>query len=41
VDDLKLESLSNNIKALALYNSADMIAEEVYKLAVEYKKQRN
>ena len=41
VDDSKLESLSNNIKALALYNSADMIAEEVYKLAIEYKKQGN
>ena len=36
-DDLKLESLSGNVKMLALHNSADVIAEEVYKLAVEYK----
>ena len=36
-DNLKLESLSGNVKMLALHNSADVIAEEVYKLAVEYK----
>jgi UDP-N-acetylglucosamine--N-acetylmuramyl-(pentapeptide) pyrophosphoryl-undecaprenol N-acetylglucosamine transferase len=37
VDDEKLKSLSENVKMLALHNSADVIAEEVYKLAIEYK----
>ncbi len=32
-----LSSLSTNISKLALYNSADIIADEVYKLAVKYK----
>lgn len=35
-DDKKLASLSENVKKLAFHNSADMIAEEVYKLAREY-----
>ena len=35
-DDNKLASLSENVKKLAFHNSADMIAEEVYKLAMEY-----
>ena len=35
-DDKKLASLSENVKKLAFHNSADMIAEEVYKLAMEY-----
>lgn len=33
----KLKSLSENIKKLAFYNSADIIAEEVCKLADKYK----
>lgn len=33
----KLASLSENVKKLAFKNSADVIAEEVYKLAVEYR----
>ena len=33
----KLEELSTNIKKLALYNSAEVIADEVIKLAEEYK----
>lgn len=36
-DDAKLASLSENVKKLAFHNSADVIAEEVYKLAIEYK----
>ena len=36
-DDAKLKSLSENVKKLAFHDSADVIAEEVYKLAVEYK----
>ncbi|MBQ6964984.1 MAG: undecaprenyldiphospho-muramoylpentapeptide beta-N-acetylglucosaminyltransferase [Bacteroidaceae bacterium] len=32
-DDAKLASLSKNVKQLAFQNSADVIAEEVYKLA--------
>jgi len=40
-DDMKLESLSGNVKMLALHGSADVIAEEVYKLAVEYKNKQN
>lgn len=32
-DDKKLASLSENVKKLAFHNSADVIAEEVYKLA--------
>lgn len=39
-DDAKLTSLSANVKKLAFHNSADVIAEEVYKLAIEYKKKR-
>lgn len=35
-DDKKLASLSENVKKLAFHNSADVIAEEVYKLAKEY-----
>lgn len=35
-DDKKLASLSENAKKLALHGSADVIAEEVYKLAMEY-----
>ena len=35
-DDKKLVSLSENAKKLALHGSADVIAEEVYKLAMEY-----
>ena len=35
-DDKKLASLSENVKKLAFHNSADVIAEEVYKLAMEY-----
>lgn len=34
-DDKKLASLSENVKKLAFHNSADVIAEEVYKLAKE------
>ena len=41
MDDIKLESLSGNVKMLALHNAADVIAEEVYKLAAEYKNKRN
>ncbi|MBR1667196.1 MAG: undecaprenyldiphospho-muramoylpentapeptide beta-N-acetylglucosaminyltransferase [Bacteroidaceae bacterium] len=40
-DDAKLASLSENVKKLAFHNSADVIAEEVYKLAVEYKNKKN
>ena len=40
-DDVKLASLSENVKKLAFHNSADVIAEEVYKLAVEYRKKNN
>ncbi|MBP3213378.1 MAG: undecaprenyldiphospho-muramoylpentapeptide beta-N-acetylglucosaminyltransferase [Bacteroidaceae bacterium] len=40
-DDVKLASLSENVKKLAFHNSADVIAEEVYKLAVEYRKKKN
>ena len=40
VDDAKLASLSTNVAKLAFHNSADVIAEEVYKLAVEYKNRR-
>ena len=39
-DDTKLASLSENVKKQAFHNSADVIAEEVYKLAVEYKKKK-
>ena len=39
-DDAKLTSLSANVKKLAFHNSADVIAEEVYKLAIEYKNKR-
>ena len=35
-DDDKLASLSTNVLKLAFHRSADVIAEEVYKLAVEY-----
>ncbi len=35
-DDKKLASLSENVKKLAFHNSADVIAEEVFKLAKEY-----
>ncbi len=41
VDDLKLDSLSGNVKMMAFHNAADVIAEEVYKLAVEYKNKQN
>ena len=41
MDDVKLASLSENVKKLAFHNSADVIAEEVYKLAVEYRKKNN
>ena len=34
VDDQKLAALSENVKKLAFQNSADVIAEEVYKLAI-------
>lgn len=40
VDDAKLASLSTNVAKLAFHNSADVIAEEVYKLAVEYKNKK-
>ncbi len=40
-DDVKLASLSENVKKLAFHNSADVIAEEVYKLAVEYRNKKN
>lgn len=39
-DDAKLASLSENVKKLAFHNSADVIAEEVYKLAIEYKNKK-
>ncbi len=39
-DDAKLASLSTNVAKLAFHNSADVIAEEVYKLAVEYKNKK-
>ena len=35
-DDAQLESLSVNVKKLALHDSARIIAEEVYKLAQQY-----
>ena len=38
-DDERLAALSANVKMLAFFDSADVIAEEVYKLAVEYKNQ--
>ncbi len=41
MDDLKLDSLSGNVKMMAFHNAADVIAEEVYKLAVEYKNKQN
>lgn len=41
VDDAKLALLSKNVKQLAFHDSADVIAEEVYKLAVEYKKKQD
>lgn len=40
-NDERLLSLSENVKKLAFLNSSDIIAEEVYKLAVEYKKRNN
>ncbi len=40
-DDKKLASLSENVKKLAFHNSADVIAEEVWKLAVEYKNKKD
>lgn len=40
-DDAKLKSLSENVKKLAFHDSADVIAEEVYKLAVEYKNKKD
>lgn len=36
-DDAKLKSLSENVLKLAFHNSADIIAEEVYKLALQSK----
>lgn len=36
-DEKKLASLSDNVKKLAFKDSADVIADEVYKLAVEYR----
>lgn len=41
MDDLKLDSLSGNVKMMAFHNAADVIAEEVYKLAIEYKNKQN
>jgi len=41
MDDLKLDSLCGNVKMMAFHNAADVIAEEVYKLAVEYKNKQN
>lgn len=38
-DETKLEALSTNIKKLAFHNSADIIAQEVCKLAEKYKKE--
>ena len=40
LDDAKLASLSENVAKLAFHNSADVIAEEVYKLAVEYRSKK-
>ena len=40
-DDKKLASLSENVKKLTFHNSADVIAEEVWKLAVEYKNKKD
>ncbi|MDO4738698.1 MAG: undecaprenyldiphospho-muramoylpentapeptide beta-N-acetylglucosaminyltransferase [Bacteroidales bacterium] len=40
-NDERLLSLSENVKKLAFLNSSDIIAEEVYKLVVEYKKRNN
>lgn len=39
-NDAKLAALSENVKKLAFHNSADVIAEEVYKLAIEYKNKK-
>ncbi len=39
-DDDKLASLSKNVKLLAKHNSAEIIAEEVYKLAQNYKNKK-
>lgn len=39
-DDTKLSALSKNVMKQAFHNSADVIAEEVYKLAVEHKKKK-
>lgn len=39
-DKQKLASLSENVKKLAFKDSADVIAEEVYKLAMEYKNKK-
>lgn len=38
-DDARLATLSANVKMMAFFNSADVIAEEVYKLAIEYRNQ--
>ena len=40
-DDAKLLSLSENVKLLAFYDSADVIAQEVWKLAYEYRMRKN
>lgn len=40
-DDARLAQLSENVRKLAFHDSADVIAEEVYKLAVEYGRQGN
>lgn len=40
-DDAKLASLSEHVKMLAFHHSADVIAEEVWKLAMEYKNKKN
>lgn len=40
-DDARLASLSINVKKLAFDNSANMIAEEVVKLANEYRNKKN
>ena len=39
-DDDKLAGLSKNVKLLAKHNSAEIIAEEVYKLAQNYKNKK-
>ncbi len=39
-DKQKLASLSENVKKLAFKDSADVIAEEVYKLAMEYRNKK-